>query len=170
MPTTTKHNIQFSGSYLCNLPRRHLHLEELRDLLPPQVCLCHLGALLAILRVKCDIAKDRAWLGIRNFLFDLDSWHLRDVKVVGFEVILGPFGVFFEQFGVIFCPLGVIFGTFGSFFKPNKFGHFSFIYVRLHNTGDFDVDPGGNCIKIGLPGKLIRSKRKGLQEVLFSLK
>ena len=28
--------------------------------------------------------------------------------------------------------------------------------------------PGRNCIKIGLPGKLILSKRKGLQEVLFS--
>ena len=29
---------------------------------------------------------------------------------------------------------------------------------------------GGNCIKIGLPGKLILSERKGLREVLFSLK
>ena len=28
--------------------------------------------------------------------------------------------------------------------------------------------PGTNCIKIGLPGKLIFSKRKGLREVLFS--
>ena len=28
--------------------------------------------------------------------------------------------------------------------------------------------PGTNCIKIGLPGKLILSKRKGLWEVLFS--
>ena len=28
--------------------------------------------------------------------------------------------------------------------------------------------PGGNCIKIGLPGKLILSKRKGLREVMFS--
>ena len=28
--------------------------------------------------------------------------------------------------------------------------------------------PGGNCIKIGLPGKPILSKRKGLREVLFS--
>ena len=28
--------------------------------------------------------------------------------------------------------------------------------------------PGTICIKIGLPGKLINSKRKGLQEVLFS--
>ena len=27
---------------------------------------------------------------------------------------------------------------------------------------------GGNCIKIGLPGKLILRKRKGLPEVLFS--
>ena len=26
---------------------------------------------------------------------------------------------------------------------------------------------GGNCIRIGLPGKLIFSNRKGLQEVLF---
>ena len=30
--------------------------------------------------------------------------------------------------------------------------------------------PGTNCIKIGLPGKLILSKRKGLWEVLFSRK
>ena len=29
------------------------------------------------------------------------------------------------------------------------------------------IFPGGNCIKIGLPGKLILSKRKGLREVLF---
>ena len=29
-------------------------------------------------------------------------------------------------------------------------------------------NPGMNCIKIGLPGKLIPSKRKGLLEVLFS--
>ena len=29
---------------------------------------------------------------------------------------------------------------------------------------------GMNCIKIGLPGKLILSKRKGLREVLFSWK
>ena len=28
--------------------------------------------------------------------------------------------------------------------------------------------PGTNCIKIGLPGKLILSQRKGLWEVLFS--
>ena len=28
--------------------------------------------------------------------------------------------------------------------------------------------PGMNCITIGLPGKLIRRKRKGLWEVLFS--
>ena len=28
--------------------------------------------------------------------------------------------------------------------------------------------PGTNCIEIGLPGKLILSKSKGLQEVLFS--
>ena len=28
--------------------------------------------------------------------------------------------------------------------------------------------PGTNCIKIGLRGKLILSKRKGLREVLFS--
>ena len=30
------------------------------------------------------------------------------------------------------------------------------------------MSPGTNCIKIGLPGKLILSKRKGLREVLFS--
>ena len=33
--------------------------------------------------------------------------------------------------------------------------------ARLHT-------PGMNCIKIGLPGKVILSKRKGLREVLFS--
>ena len=32
------------------------------------------------------------------------------------------------------------------------------------------VDAGTNCIKIGLPGKLILSKRKGLWEFLFSWK
>ena len=32
------------------------------------------------------------------------------------------------------------------------------------------VRPGGNCIKIGLPGKVIPSKRKGLRDVIFSLK
>ena len=32
------------------------------------------------------------------------------------------------------------------------------------------LDPGGNCIKIGLPGKSILSKRKGLLEVIFSSK
>ena len=32
------------------------------------------------------------------------------------------------------------------------------------------LQTGGNCIKIGLPGKLILSKRKGLREVLFSWK
>ena len=31
-----------------------------------------------------------------------------------------------------------------------------------------DEDPGTNCMKIGLPGKLILSERKGLWEVLFS--
>ena len=30
-----------------------------------------------------------------------------------------------------------------------------------------DKSTGMNCIKIGLPGKLILSKRKGLREVLF---
>ena len=30
--------------------------------------------------------------------------------------------------------------------------------------------PGTNCIKVGLPGKLILSKGKGLRGVLFSLK
>ena len=30
------------------------------------------------------------------------------------------------------------------------------------------MNAGMNCIKIGLPGKLMLSKRKGLWEVLFS--
>ena len=34
-----------------------------------------------------------------------------------------------------------------------------------------EADPSGtNCIKIGLPGKLILSKRKGLWEIIFSRK
>ena len=33
---------------------------------------------------------------------------------------------------------------------------------------DLVVCSGTNCIKIGLPGKQILSKRKGLREVLFS--
>ena len=31
-----------------------------------------------------------------------------------------------------------------------------------------EYPPGTNCIKIGLPGKLILSTRKGLREVQFS--
>ena len=31
-----------------------------------------------------------------------------------------------------------------------------------------EYPPGTNCIKIGLPGKLILSTRKGLREVIFS--
>ena len=31
-----------------------------------------------------------------------------------------------------------------------------------------ELQSGGNCINIGLPGKSILSKRKGLLEVLFS--
>ena len=34
--------------------------------------------------------------------------------------------------------------------------------------GDAEADAGTNCIKIGLQGKLILSKRKGLREALFS--
>ena len=33
---------------------------------------------------------------------------------------------------------------------------------------DVHGQTGGNCIKVGLPGKLILSKRKGLWEDLFS--
>ena len=41
----------------------------------------------------------------------------------------------------------------------------------VHRVGDVAAElPGGNCIKIGLPGKRILSKRKGLREVLFSWK
>ena len=35
-------------------------------------------------------------------------------------------------------------------------------------VGFCDPGPGTNCIKIGLPGKLIHSKRKDLPEDLFS--
>ena len=43
--------------------------------------------------------------------------------------------------------------------------------LLLLQTPDEDVPSGVNCIKIGLPGKLILSKRKGLLEVkyLYSL-
>ena len=34
--------------------------------------------------------------------------------------------------------------------------------------GEHCGGPGGNCIKIGLPGRLILSNSKGLLEVLFS--
>ena len=42
------------------------------------------------------------------------------------------------------------------------------VVVVLEAEGAAVAGPGGNCIKIGLPGKLILSKRKGLREVLFS--
>ena len=38
---------------------------------------------------------------------------------------------------------------------------------EVHHPGHHR-GPGMNCIKIGLPGKLILSKRKALCEVLFS--
>ena len=46
-------------------------------------------------------------------------------------------------------------------------------FSDLHVPGDVpellgDGVPGGDCIKIGLPGKLITGKRKGLREVRFS--
>ena len=40
--------------------------------------------------------------------------------------------------------------------------------VQEGAAGDGGGRAGTNCIKIGLPGKLILSKRKGLREVLFS--
>ena len=36
--------------------------------------------------------------------------------------------------------------------------------------GRLPGEPGMNCVEIGLPGKRILSKRKGLREVLFSWK
>ena len=36
--------------------------------------------------------------------------------------------------------------------------------MRLFRSSVSFVPPGGNCIKIGLPGKLILSKRRGLRE------
>ena len=38
--------------------------------------------------------------------------------------------------------------------------------ARHHRQTAGDASAGGNCIKMGLPGKLILSKRKGLWEVL----
>ena len=40
--------------------------------------------------------------------------------------------------------------------------------VELPPPGEPRREPGGNCIKIGLSGKLILSKRKGLWEVILS--
>ena len=40
--------------------------------------------------------------------------------------------------------------------------------MRRMENKQAGVFAGTNCIKIGLPGKLILSKRKGLREVLFS--
>ena len=40
--------------------------------------------------------------------------------------------------------------------------------VSLHVFEDEAMRSGTNYIKIGHPGKLVFSKRKGLQEVLFS--
>ena len=43
------------------------------------------------------------------------------------------------------------------------------LYVNPHASKQNALNnTGTNCIKIGLPGKLILSKRKGLHEVLFS--
>ena len=40
--------------------------------------------------------------------------------------------------------------------------------LAKYGCNDVATATGTNCIKIGLPGKLILSKRKGLWEVLFS--
>ena len=45
------------------------------------------------------------------------------------------------------------------------------LVAAVHAVDDGHVEvggPGGNCIKTGLPGKLILGKRKGLLKVLFS--
>ena len=40
--------------------------------------------------------------------------------------------------------------------------------VQDRRLRSFARDPAGKFIKIGLPGKMILCKRKGLQELLFS--
>ena len=40
--------------------------------------------------------------------------------------------------------------------------------ARKKKLGDIFPPAGTNCIKIGLPGKLILSKRKGHPEIIFS--
>ena len=48
-----------------------------------------------------------------------------------------------------------------------RVGHPAALRLREHVPAG-QQRPGTNCIKIGLPGKLILSKRKGLLEVIFS--
>ena len=51
---------------------------------------------------------------------------------------------------------------------PNCWHKFELAGIESHLGECSGLSPGMNCIKIGLPGKLILSKRKGLREVLFS--
>ena len=53
---------------------------------------------------------------------------------------------------------------FRLFFNVSRFSPGGPAYFGGRN----DHSPGMNCVKIGLPGKLILRKRKGLWEVLFS--
>ena len=41
------------------------------------------------------------------------------------------------------------------------------LYIHVARSFADITTAGTNCIKIGLPGELIFSKRKGLREVLF---
>ena len=63
--------------------------------------------------------------------------------------------------GVLFFTyfVGILSTVAGAFFSVN--------FVIAVTEGDL-TPTGTNCIKKGLPGKLIFSKRKGLREVLFS--
>ena len=42
------------------------------------------------------------------------------------------------------------------------------VVLEAEAEAEAEAVAGTNCIKIGLPGKLILSKRKGLWEVVFS--
>ena len=53
-----------------------------------------------------------------------------------------------------------------GFEKPQR--AYVAIVTDRSDSGSATLPSGGNCIKIGHPGKLILSKGKGLREVMFS--
>ena len=64
-------------------------------------------------------------------------------------------------------PIGIPSEDHQELFLPGSHGESSKCQEKMQEyRGHFDLE--GNCMKIGLPGKLILTKRKGLREVLFS--